>query len=135
MSLGSFEIDIQRFVDRAKGNVNLVIRKIALDLFTRVIMKSPVLTGRFRGNWQIAIGSIPSGTLEIDDKGGTATISKVTATTLGLVAGQVITLVNNLTYAQSLEFGHSRQAPNGMVRLTLLEYPQVVRTAASAVSQ
>lgn len=135
MALGSFEIDIAKFVAKANGNVNLVIRKIALDLFTRVILKSPVDTGRFRGNWQVAIGSIPSGTLAIDDKGGTATIAKVTAETLGLVAGQTITLVNNLAYASALEYGHSKQAPNGMVRLTLQEFPQVVRTAASAVPQ
>jgi hypothetical protein len=54
MSLGNFELDIQRFVDKANGNINLVVRKVALDLFTRVIMKSPVDTGRFGaiGRWR-----------------------------------------------------------------------------------
>lgn len=130
---GSFEIDIARFVEKAKGNVDLVVRKISLDIFRRVIMKSPVDTGRFKGNWQVAIGSIPAGTLEINDKSGTATVAKVTAATLGLHAGQVIYLVNNLAYARALEYGHSKQAPNGMVRLSLAEYPQVVRTAAAQV--
>lgn len=131
MSLGSFELDIQRFVDRANGRIDLVVRKIALDVFRRVIMKSPVDTGRFRGNWQVAIGNIPAGTLAIDDKSGTATMAKVTAATMRLNAGEVIHLVNNLAYARALEYGHSKQAPNGMVRLTLAEFPQVVRKAAS----
>lgn len=131
MSLGSFELDIQRFVDRAKGNIDLVVRKVALDMFKRVILKSPVDTGRFRGNWQVAIGSIPAGTLEINDKAGTATIAKVTAATLQLKAGQVITLVNNLAYARALEYGHSKQAPNGMVRLTVTEFGAVVNKAAA----
>lgn len=130
---GSFELDIQRFVDKAKGNVDLVIRKIALDMFKRVIMKSPVDTGRFKGNWQVAIGSMPAGTLEIDDKTGAATISKVTAATLGLSAGQTIYLVNNLAYARRLEYGHSKQAPSGMVRITVQEFPGVVNKAASEV--
>lgn len=133
MAIGSFEIDIARFVAKAKGNIDLVIRKIALDMFTRVILKSPVDTGRFRGNWQVAIESIPSGTLALDDKTGTATISKVTAVTLGLRAGQTITLVNNLAYARALEYGHSKQAPAGMVRLTLTEFGAVVTKAANEV--
>lgn len=133
MALGTFELDIKRFVERAKGNVDLVIRKVALDLFKRIIMKSPVDSGRFRGNWQVAIGSIPSGTLEVNDKAGTATVAKVTAVTLGLKAGDVITLVNNLSYARALEYGHSKQAPSGMVRLAVTEYGAVVRKAASEV--
>lgn len=133
MALGNFELDIQKFVDKAKGNIDLVIRKIALDLFRRVIMKSPVDTGRFKGNWQVAIGSIPAGVLAIDDKSGSATISKMTAAVLGLKAGQVIYLVNNLEYARPLEYGHSKQAPAGVVRTTLQEFPQVVAKAANEV--
>ncbi len=133
MALGNFELDIQRFVDKANGNIDLVFRKISLELFKRVILKSPVLTGRFRANWQVAIGSIPSGTLELNDKTGTATISKVQATAMQVKAGQVITLCNNLAYALPLEFGHSKQAPNGMVRLTVLEFGAVVSKATSEV--
>jgi len=130
---GAFDLDIARFVAKANGNIDLVVRKIALDLFKRVIMKSPVDTGRFKGNWQVAIGAIPAGTLEVNDKDGSATIAKVTAETLGLKAGEVIYLVNNLEYARSLEFGHSKQAPAGMVRISVLEYGAVVTKAVSEV--
>lgn len=135
MPLGSFTLDIQRFVDKANGNIDLVVRKIALDLFTRIVLKSPVDTGRFRGNWQVGIGAIPAGTLELNDKAGTATISRVTAATLGVSAGQTIYLINNLSYARRLEYGWSKQAPEGMVRKSVAEYPQVVRAAASEVSK
>ncbi len=130
---GLFEAQISRFVEKAKGNVDLVVRKVALDMFRRVIMKSPVDTGRFKGNWQVAIGSIPAGTVQIDDKTGTATVAKVAAVALGMRAGQVIYLVNNLEYARPLEYGHSRQAPGGMVRLTIREFSQVVDKAVSEV--
>jgi len=126
----NFELDIQRYVDAANGKIDLVIRKISLDLFRRVVMKSPVDTGRFKGNWQVQIGSIPGGTLKLDDKAGTATIARVTAETLKLKAGEVIYLVNNLEYARALEYGHSKQAPKGMVRITVAEFPQVVNKAA-----
>lgn len=132
VSKGSlFTAQVGQFVAKAKGNINLVYRKIALEMFSRVIMKSPTDTGRFKGNWQVAIGSIPAGTLEINDKDGTATIAKVTAETLNLKVGQTITLVNNLAYSQRLEYGWSNQAPNGMVRLTILEFNSVVADAAN----
>lgn len=136
MSSGSlFTANIAAFVEKAKGNMDLVVRKVALEMFTRVVIKSPVDTGRFKGNWQVAIGSIPAGTLNLDDKAGTATIAKVTAAALNLEAGQVIYLVNNLPYAQKLEFGHSKQAPSGMVRLTILEFNNVVENAAQSVNK
>jgi hypothetical protein len=132
--LSSFTLDIQRFVDKAKGNVDLVVRKIAFDMFRRVVIKSPVDTGRFKSNWQVAIGSIPAGTLELNDKTGAATISQVTAATLGFKAGEVIYLVNNLAYARALEYGHSKQAPAGMVRVTIAEYNAVANKAAGEVA-
>jgi len=135
MAAGNFALDIARFVDKANGNIDLVVRKVSLDLFRRVIMKSPVDTGRFRGNWQVAIGSIPAGTIEVDDKSGAATITRVSATALGLKAGDVITLVNNLSYARRLEYGYSKQAPGGMVRTTVQEYGAVVSKAAGEVKK
>lgn len=128
-----FTAQIGEFVAKARGNIDLVVRKVALDMFSRVIMKSPVDTGRFKGNWQVAIGSIPAGTVALDDKAGTATIAKVTAATMNLHAGQTIYLVNNLPYAQALEYGHSKQAPNGMVRLTIQEFNTFVNKAAAGV--
>lgn len=132
MALGSFTLNLQKWVDKTKGNLDLVVRKVAFEMFSRVIQKSPVDTGRFKGNWQVAIGSVPSGTLELFDKAGTATMSRVTATVLGLKAGDVIILVNNLEYARALEYGHSKQAPAGMVRLTVSEFGAVVNRAVGA---
>lgn len=148
-----FTLNIQRFVDKANGNLDLVVRKVSLDLFKRVIQKSPVDTGRFKGNWQVAIGSIPAGTLELStdishtDKGnerkrgsgarssaaGTASINRATAAVLNLRAGEIIYLVNNLDYARALEYGHSKQAPAGMVRISVAEYSAIVNKAASEV--
>lgn len=135
MALGSFTLDIQRFVDKANGNIDVVIRKIALDMFRRVIMKTPVDTGRLRGSYQVAIGSIPAGQVETNDKSGTATVARVTAATLGLKAGDVIFMVSNVEYARAIEFGHSKQAPAGMIRTSVMEFPGVVNKAASEVNK
>lgn len=135
MALGSFELDISKWVSKAKGNVDLVIRKISLDLFKRVIMKTPVDTGRLRGSWSVSIGAIAPATIQLNDKSGSATISRVTAATLNLKAGDVITMVSNLPYSRRIEFGYSKQAPAGMVRISIAEFPQVVSKAASEVNK
>jgi len=143
VALGNFELDIERFVKKANGNIDLVVRKVALDVFSRCIQKSPVDTGRFKSNWQVSIGSIPSGTIGVPQKGdnaaersatsGNESLMRVTAAIPNYKAGQVIYLVNNLAYARALEYGHSKQAPNGMIRLTVSEYGAIVSKATSEV--
>lgn len=130
-----FADDVSAFVRKTEAKIETAIRKIAIDVFTEVVLMTPVDTGRARGNWQVAIGSIPSGTLELDDKDGTATIAKVQADALGLKAGQSIYLVNNLEYITALEFGHSKQAPSGMVRLTVQRWVPIVEKVGRELSR
>jgi len=124
--MGQFANDLAKFEAKTSEKLDLAVRKIALELFSRIIMRTPVDTGRARANWQVAIGTIPSGTLELNDKSGQATINKVQAASMGVVAGDVIYLTNNLPYAVPLEEGYSKQAPAGMVALTVQDFQSVV---------
>jgi hypothetical protein len=133
--MAGFADEVGQWSAETQAKMELAVRKIALDVFTNVILMSPVDTGRFRGNWQVAIGTMASGTLEINDKDGTATIGKVQAETMGLKAGQTIFLVNNLPYAQALEYGLSQQAPGGMVRLTAQRFQPIVDAISRQLSQ
>lgn len=133
--MATFEADVSRFLRKYRDRMDIVFRKVALDMFTKVIMRSPVDTGRFRGNWQVAIGRVPDGVLDLTDKSGRATISKATAASMNLRAGQVIYLANNLPYARRLEYGWSKQAPRGMVRITIREFNASVRKAAAAAKR
>lgn len=130
-----FADQVAAFSDKTKAKLELAVRKIAIDVFAEVIMMSPVDTGRFRGNWQVAIGSMPTGTVELDDKAGTATLAKAQAEAMGLQAGQVIFLINNLPYAEALEYGHSRQAPGGMIRLTVQRWKPIVEAVGRELSK
>lgn len=148
--MADFTMDIAKFVNKAKGNADMVVRKCTFEMFKRVIIKSPVDTGRFKSNWQAAVGVVPSGTIGLADSithdeggkerdrgasrdaaAGSAAFARVNAVALSGKAGDVIYLVNNLHYANELEYGHSNQAPEGMVRISILEWNAVVRKAAS----
>jgi len=79
-------------------------------------MKTPVDTGRARGNWQLTIDD-PAVLEKYSDRPieeGMATLK-----TLGIF--QVVFITNNVPYIVYLEKGSSSQAPNGMVEITLQE--------------
>ena len=90
-------------------------------------MKTPVDTGRARGNWQTTIGKPATGNVDAEDKGGGATIAKVAGAVQGWDGMGDAFLSNNLPYINRLENGYSGQAPSGMVRVTMTEFSGVVR--------
>lgn len=129
----SFTLDIQKFVTGAKQRANDAVGRIVVGVSAEIDMRSPVDTGRFRGNWQLGVNSVPSGTLANLDKTGNATQARIAASVPDEAAGHVFWIVNNLPYATRLEHGYSRQAPQGMVGLTLTRFQSIVNEAAAAV--
>ena len=141
-----FVVDLTRLVAKAKGNLDLVMRKIVLDLGTGVVMRSPVgdgslwkspppkgyTGGRFRANWQYGEGAVPRGTSPAIDRTGATSLARIAAIKPD-AAGKVHYLTNNLPYAMRLETGWSKQAPGGMVALAVREFQSVVAKAAKAV--
>jgi hypothetical protein len=85
--------------------------------------------GRFRGNWQFSIGAPAEGELDQVDPAGGVTLAKLRLQVEQLTIGQTAYIVNNLPYAVPLEYGHSKQAPGGMVRITLSRFQQIVDEA------
>jgi hypothetical protein len=131
--MGKFSLDISRFVEKAMGDVAKVQQKVCLDLSAAVINDTPVLTGRARANWQPALNRQTQGTLEAEDKHGSATVAKVDETVSGLKLGDTFTLMNNLPYIMALEDGSSQKAPNGMVKRNVVRFPGVVKDAVREV--
>jgi len=131
----SFGADLEKFEQRTTDKMQRAVRKIAFGVFKSVIRMSPVDTGRFRGNWQPAIGIVPSGTLETVDPIGNVVMAKVAGVTGRIEIGDVIYMVNNLPYAERLEDGWSGQAPNGMVRLTVQRFIPIVDAVVAQVAR
>lgn len=143
----SFAADLTAFASKAKGNMDRVVRKVVLDVGTSVVQKSPVgdgdfwkrppppgyVGGRFRGNWQYAFGQIPKGNLDEIDPAGATTINRISTelSSVKNLAG-IHYVANNLPYAQRLEEGWSyRQAPQGMVMLTVVEFQTFLKKAVA----
>jgi hypothetical protein len=82
--------------------------------------------GRFRANWHLSINVVENVTFDEVDPSGNETIAALVSAVSDFTAGQVAYLINNLPYAIPLEYGHSKQAPGGMVRITVARFQQIV---------
>lgn len=125
----SFSLQIREFVETVRAREDEVIRKLALDILSSVVRMSPVLTGRFRGNWQVGLNAPVTGQLQRLDKSGAVAIASGSTMIAKARAGGVIYLSNNLPYARRLEYGWSKQAPAGMVRITLARFQTMLNSA------
>src|SRR5215207_2676113 len=117
--MSSFSLQINRFVKTVKAREDVVVRKLGLDALSSIVGMAPVDTGRFRGNFQVGLNAPVRATLETEDKSGTQTIARGNQILGGAQAGGVIYISNNLPYSWKLEMGHSKQAPNGFLRITV----------------
>lgn len=87
--------------------------------------------GRFRGNWQVTFTTAAQGETGRVDKSGAETLAAGSSMIETFKVGMVDTIyfTNNVPYAIPLEFGHSTQAPQGMVRITAREFLPIVNQA------
>ena len=105
---------------RASGNK--LVRALALEGVRRIVMRTPVDKGHARANWNVAVGQPDRSITEGNDAGGGSTVSRGTQVVLGdFQAGQRLFITNAVDYVDELENGSSRQAPEGMVRVTAEE--------------
>lgn len=131
--MSKFTLDIQAFVAKAKKNPETVTRSVSLKLFSAIIKASPVDTGRFRGNWQTTGVTPATGLIAgVDPTGGKAVNSAATFIT-NAPGWDTFTLTNNLPYAERLEYGWSKQAPTGIVRVNVIRFQQLINEEAAKV--
>lgn len=124
-----FKREFGRLLQRAGDKVDAVVRKAAIDVGTSLVMKSPVDTGRFRGNWQFGIGKVNQDVSSEVDKSGAASVGRIVAGVGQWGNYQTMFMTNSLPYAIRLEYGWSQQSPQGMVRITVIEFKAAVRKA------
>ncbi len=143
-NIRAFEVDLQAFAKKLDLAPKIVVIRITLDLFRRITKRTPVDTGRARASWDVKVGA-PSEYVPPESKGSVAGTGKTRLGTglagnklgTGALSGgstkdigaevanidgtQVVFITSNLDYMQYLEEGSSKQAPSGMVLLSIAE--------------
>jgi hypothetical protein len=131
-----FSIPLAKLAEMMGGDLETVVRKATLDLFATVVRRSPVDTGRFKGNWNASYGTPTFTVGGRVDKTKLGTIGANMKAEVQLVeslpVGGVTYLSNSMPYAARLEHGWSGQAPSGMVKLAAEEFARMVAKAVKA---
>ena len=120
--MSTFAIDISKFVKKAEGNADKVVREICLNLLTDIVQGTPVDTGRARANWFTSINSTSDATTDYSgSKDAAAGVSIARAMPdVAKATGNIFSISNNLPYIYRLEFEQwSDQAKDGMVRIAI----------------
>ncbi|MDP2106111.1 MAG: hypothetical protein Q8J76_08975 [Desulfobulbaceae bacterium] len=97
-----------------KDELSKRVRVIAMAMLNEIVLRSPVETGRFRGNNIVSVGApVYTSTVNVDPTGA-ETINQGLSAMTGLEPFTQVFIQNNLPYAVPLEDGHSKQAPAGI---------------------
>lgn len=156
--MATWSIPLDKLAKKQGKKIEDVVRGVTILAFQRVVLRSPVDTGRFRANWNVAYGSYDSSTSASLDPEGKAKSDSVSSGVLSFPVGGIVYLTNSLPYAGALEYGlypnppirgskkrgedgyaihviggYSMQAPQGMVRITAREFADAVRAAVKDV--
>jgi len=105
--------------------VEVVARKLTLDAWGKLTKRTPVDTGRARASWQISVSEPYSGPPPMPGAYPAPSEPGVS----GIDGTTSIFITSVLAYMEALENGHSGQAPNGMVRITVAEIAAEIDSA------
>lgn len=92
-------------------------KKVAGEMLSQVVTRSPVDSGAYRGNHRVGVGSVDT-TADKSQTENTAIQRGVATIQAGGGLGKIVYISNSLPYATKIEFGHSMQAPNGVYALS-----------------
>lgn len=117
--MSTFGLDVAKWGDKVMREFEELRKAVVIELFSSVVLDTPVDEGRLRGNWTISNGTPNTETFEVTDPSGQVTIGKIRTHAENIPSGDVsVFLANNLPYAYRIEYdgwSHTK-APAGMVR-------------------
>lgn len=119
MAINRWDVQPSAFTGVVEEDLGRLRTKIAVDAHKGIVLATPVDTGRARGSWAISYTApIPQ---DMISKSGVEVISRGYQQ-LAAKANQPfekVVISSNLPYIGKLERGSSRQAPAGMVAVTM----------------
>lgn len=123
-----FDREAQRSLFEVKNVRNAAIMRIS----ERIIQQTPVDTGALKGSWRTQVGTPNAADIPIEDDTGSIPIAENVTVVNKLEMDQTVYLSNGLPYSEEIEFdGKSRQAPQGMVRKNIVNWPDELVSLSS----
>lgn len=110
------------------------VGQLGLEIRWRVARRTPVLTGRARGNWNLSFDRPNFSTdVEFFDPSGELGDAKARAIAENAKAGDAIYVTNALPYIWAIDHGHSRKTAPAYIELTQAEVPFIAQQVANGM--
>lgn len=147
--MAKWSIDINQFVKKTDFSLKRILVNYAFALYASIVKKTPVDTGRARANWNISVGNADTSITDKKMKNGL----KYSENDISINGDDTIFISNNLPYIETLEYGgypkspkkgswdkvkkqwiiksengFSKQAPEGMVGVTLANNENILKS-------
>lgn len=123
-----FNADLDAFSKKIGVQLEVVLKKVALTIFESIVKRTPVDTGVARASWVIGVNAFAQPADIHLTKGEKLSPEQATEISMARSTSiqvpnpfSFIMISNYLPYIMRLEYGWSRQAPAGMVRLAVEE--------------
>jgi hypothetical protein len=135
MSNSQFVIDMSKAIQEAKGDAEETVRKAILGLVKKIVDKTPVDTSQLVKSWNVALDQTDT-TLHTPQSEDPLSRAIKVMDGFNLKTKQVV-ISNNQPYAYNIEFkGKSKlKAPQGMLRLSIIEFDQIFKGSAMTVNK
>lgn len=144
--MAEWSLDLTEYAKKKNVEIKKVRKAYAFALYSSIVKKTPVDTGRARGNWNISVGkedtsvddpsSYPKSSGKYKNKSSPPPARlkhKDPSSFPDPKEDESIFISNNLPYITSLEYGSSKQAPAGMVGVTLANNENIFNAAVRSV--
>lgn len=126
------EKGIKEFERLFQAEKDFIMQDATKRVSNSLVRLNPVDEGESVADWDAEIGRWPSDTQQPNDPRKTRTRRRLQESFKNVVYGQAVFFENNDPVAVRLEFGYSRQAPQGITRLTARRWRGFVKGAGRA---
>lgn len=126
------EKGIREFIKAFDAEKNFIMQESTKRVSNSIVRLNPVDEGESVADWDAAIGQWPADTKPPHDPKKAKTRKRLQDSFKNVVFGQAVFFENTDPVAARLEFGYSKQAPQGITRLTARKWRGFVRGAGKA---
>lgn len=126
------EKGVAEFIRLFKEETDFIFVDATLRASNSIVRLSPVDEGDYVADWDVKVGGWPSDSEQPADPGKRRTRARLREIIKTAKFGDAIFFENDDPAATKLEFGYSKQAPQGVVRLTARNWRRFVQGAARA---
>lgn len=130
---------VKEFLRMPGRRANYVKKMAAIALYDRLSRKAPVLTGRYRWGFNCSVNGIdytvpspaPKEYVKAQQVYYEFDAERAKKAFMSVTIDDDVVISNSLPYAEALENGHSRQAPNGIFRVAIPEVKEDLKKWAA----